>query len=79
MNIYKYQILKYLESKNHKNIKEVKTMSKDEILKKYMNIDKNELSIYLNKRKQRQLKTIIHDPSKKTKIIIDWNCPWLEI
>jgi hypothetical protein len=78
MNVYKYQIIKYLETKNF-NIKELKTLSKEELLKKYKNIDKNDLSIYLNKRKQRQMKTIIHDPSKKTKIIIDWNHPFLEL
>ncbi len=78
MNVYKYQIIKYLETKNC-NIKELKTLSKEELLKKYKNIDKNDLSIYLNKRKQRQMKTIIHDPSKKTKIIIDWNHPFLEL
>ena len=33
MNVYKYQIIKYLEIKNC-NIKELKTLSKEELLKK---------------------------------------------
>lgn len=71
MNIYKYQILKYLENQNCKNIKELRLLPKDDLIQKYLkNIDKNELSQYLNKRKSREV--IIHNASK-TKIIIDWN------
>ena len=71
MNIYKYQILKYLENQNYNNIKELKTLSKDELLNKYIkNINKSELTKYLNKRKQREI--FIHNTSKQ-KITIDWN------
>ena len=71
MNIYKYQILKYLENQNYNNIKELKTLSKDELINKYIkNINKNELTKYLNKRKQREI--FIHNTSKQ-KITIDWN------
>lgn len=71
MNIYKYQILKYLENQNYNNIKELKTLSKDELINKYIkNINKSELTKYLNKRKQREI--FIHNTSKQ-KITIDWN------
>ena len=75
MNIYKYQILKYLENQNYKNIKDLKILSKEELLNKFSkNIDRNELSKYLNKRKAREV--IIHHTSK-IKIIIDWNNPFV--
>jgi hypothetical protein len=71
MNIYKYQILKYLENQNYNNIKELKTLSKDELINKYIkNINKSELTKYLNKRKQREI--FIHNTAKQ-KITIDWN------
>ena len=45
MSIYKYQILKYLENHSHKNIKELRVLSKHELIKQYIKkIDKNELS-----------------------------------
>ena len=72
MNIYKYQILKYLESKNV-SIKELKFNSKDELLNKYFNhIDKNELTKYLNKRKQRLSNIAKHKHISEQKIFIDW-------
>ena len=72
MNIYKYQILKYLESKNI-SIKELKFCSKDELLHKYFNhIDKNELSKYLNKRKKRLSKFVRYKHTAEEKIFIDW-------
>jgi hypothetical protein len=72
MNIYKYQILKYLESKNV-SIKELKFNSKDELLNKYFNhIDKNELTKYLNKRKQRLSNIAKYKHTSDQKIIIDW-------
>ena len=72
MNIYKYQILKYLESKNV-SIKELKFNSKDELLNKYFNhIDKNELTKYLNKRKQRLSNIAKYKHISEQKIIIDW-------
>ena len=70
MSIYKYQILKYLENHSHKNIKELKVLSKHELIKQYIKkIDKNELSKYLNKRKQRE--TYIF--TSKQIIKIDWS------
>ena len=72
MNIYKYQILKYLESKNI-SIKELKFNSKDELLNKYFNhIDKNELTKYLNKRKQRLSNIAKYKHISEQKIFIDW-------
>lgn len=71
MNIYKYQILKYLENKNL-SIKEIKSLPKDEILKIYHNLNFNELKMYLNKRKSRKQKIIVNN-SEPIKIIIDWN------
>jgi len=72
MNIYKYQILKYLESKNV-SIKELKFNSKDELLNKYFNhIDKNELTKYLNKRKQRLSNIAKYKHISEQKIFIDW-------
>ena len=75
MNIYKYQILKYLESKNI-SIKELKFNSKDELLNKYFNnINKNELAKYLNKRKNRTVNKDVISSSEihKPKIIIEWS------
>jgi hypothetical protein len=70
MSIYKYQILKYLENHSHKNIKELRVLSKHELIKQYIKkIDKNELSKYLNKRKQRE--TYIF--TSKQIIKIDWS------
>jgi hypothetical protein len=72
MNIYKYQILKYLESKNV-SIKELKFNSKDELLNKYFNnINKNELAKYLNKRKQRLSNIVMYKHISEQKIFIDW-------
>jgi hypothetical protein len=72
MNIYKYQILKYLESKDI-SIKELKLNSKDELLNKYFNhIDKNELTKYLNKRKQRLSNIAKYKHISEQKIFIDW-------
>ena len=72
MNIYKYQILKYLESKNI-SIKELKLNSKDELLNKYFNnINKNELTKYLNKRKQRLSNIVMYKHTSEQKIFIDW-------
>ena len=72
MNIYKYQILKYLESKNI-SIKELKCNSKDELFNKYFNhIDKNELAKYLNKRKQRLSNIAKYKHISEQKIFIDW-------
>ena len=72
MNIYKYQILKYLESKNI-SIKELKFNSKDELLNKYFNnINKNELTKYLNKRKQRLSNIAKYKHISEQKIFIDW-------
>jgi hypothetical protein len=70
MSVYKYQILKYLENQSHKNIKELKVLSKHELIKQYIKkIDKKELSKYLNKRKQRE--TYIF--TSKQIIKIDWS------
>ena len=77
MNIYKYQILKYLENQNIP-IKDIKILPKDEILKLYNHVNLNDLKIYLNKRKSRKQKQIIHIP-EKVKITIDWNDHFLMI
>ena len=70
MSIYKYQILKYLENHSHKNIKELRVLSKHELIKQNnKKIDKKELSKYLNKRKQRE--TYIF--TSKQIIKIDWS------
>ena len=70
MSVYKYQILKYLENQSHKNIKELRVLSKHELIKQYIKkIDKKELSKYLNKRKQRE--TYIF--TSKQIIKIDWS------
>lgn len=71
MNIYKYQILKYLENKNL-SIKEIKSLPKEEILKMYKNLNFDELKMFLNKRKSRKQKIIVSN-SEPIKIIIDWN------
>ena len=71
MNIYKYQILKYLENQNIP-IKDIKVLPKDEILKLYNHVNLNDLKIYLNKRKTRKKNNIIHYP-EKVKVVIDWN------
>ena len=72
MNIYKYQILKYLESKNL-SIKEFKNCPKDELLNKYLKyVDKNELTKYLNKRKKRQPDISKYKHISEQKIIIVW-------
>ena len=49
-NIYKYQILKYLENQNIP-IKDIKILPKEEILKLYKHVNLNDLKLYLNKRK----------------------------
>ena len=72
MNIYKYQIWKYLESKNQ-SIKELKNCPKDELLHKYLKyVDKNELTKYLNKRKQRQPDISKYKHISEQKIMIVW-------
>ena len=52
MNLYKYQIIKFLLTQNKIDVKTLKKMNKDELLKEIQNIDKKQLSMYLNKRKQ---------------------------
>ena len=71
MNIYKYQIIKYLENQNIP-IKDIKILPKDEILKLYNHVNLNDLKIYLNKRKSRKQNKVIHYP-EKVKVVIDWN------
>ena len=79
MNIYKYQILKYLESKNL-SIKELKNCPKDELLNKYLKfVDKSELTKYLNKRKQRQPDISKYKNISEQKIIIVWDNIYLWI
>jgi len=70
MNIYKYQILKYLENQNIP-IKDIKILPKEEILKLYKHVNLNDLKLYLNKRKTRNQNKIIHYP-ERIKVVIDW-------
>jgi hypothetical protein len=53
MSIYKYQIIKYLESINFHNIKELKSAPKENLMKYIENVDESVLSKYLNQRKMR--------------------------
>jgi hypothetical protein len=71
MNIYKYQILKYLENQNIP-IKDIKILPKEEILKLYKHVNLNDLKLYLNKRKTRNQNKIIYYP-EKIKLVIDWS------
>jgi hypothetical protein len=45
MNIYKYQILKYLENQNIP-IKDIKILPKEEILKLYKHVNLNDLKLF---------------------------------
>ncbi len=73
MNIYKYQLIKYLENQSIP-LKNIKILPKEEILKLYKHINLNDLTKYLNKRKTRNRNKIIHNPErKKLVLIIDWS------
>ena len=72
MNIYKYQFIKYLENRNIP-LKDIKHLPKDEILRMYKDINLNDLTPFLNKRKTRNRNKIIHYPErKKLVLLIDW-------
>jgi hypothetical protein len=74
MNLYKYQIVKYLLTQN-KDVKTLKKLNKEELLKEIQNIDKKELAKYLNKRKNRTVNKDVISSSEihKPKIIIEWS------
>ena len=73
MNIYKYQLIKYLENQSIP-LKDIKILPKEEILKLYKHINLNDLTKYLNKRKTRNQNKIIHNTErKKLVLIIDWS------
>jgi uncharacterized protein YfeS len=80
MNIYKYQIIKFLLTQN-KDAKQLKKLNKDQLLKEIENIDKKQLSMYLNKRKQRTFNKDIVSSTEihKPKIIIQWDSPFIWI
>ena len=80
MNIYKYQIIKYLLTQN-KDAKQLKKMTKDELIKEIQNMDKKKLSVFLNKRKQRTFNKDIISSTEihKHKITIEWSNPFLWI
>ncbi len=87
MIIYKYQIIKYLEDKSEKNkdeIKKLKKLNRDELMKEIKYFDKSQLqqlTKYLNQRKNRKctnITDIIHsNENQKFKVIIDWNNPFV--
>lgn len=72
MNVYKYQIIKYLE-KHNVNTKKIRTLKKDEIFQKFKHIDKSELVEFIHVRKPRQ--KIINNTLEKFTIKIDWDYP----
>ena len=71
MNVYKYQIIKYLESKNF-DTRELKLLPKEVLLSKCEHLNKNILDKFVNKRKSRE-NIIKYVSSDKHKITIDWN------
>ncbi len=73
MNIYKYQLIKYLENQSIP-LKDIKILPKEEILKLYKHINLNDLTKYLNKRKTRNQNKIIHNTERKKLVLnIDWS------
>lgn len=73
MNIYKYQLIKYLENQSIP-LKDIKILPKEEILKLYKHINLNDLKKYLNKRKTRNQNKIIHNTERKKLVLnIDWS------
>ena len=87
MSIYKYQIIKYLEDKSEKNkdeIKKLKKLNRDELMKEIKYFDKSQLqqlTKYLNQRKNRKCTNITDiiqsNENQKFKVIIDWNTPFV--
>jgi hypothetical protein len=87
MSIYKYQIIKYLEDKHEKSkdeIKILKKLNRDELMKEIKYFDKSQLqqlNKYLNQRKDRKCRNpteIIHpNETEKFKIKIDWDNPFV--
>ena len=87
MSIYKYQIIKYLEDKSEKNkdeIKKLKKLNRDELMKEIKYFDKSQLqqlTKYLNQRKNRKCTNITDiiqsNENQKFKVLIDWNTPFV--